>query len=88
VCTVDPPRGRKHGEVGGLLAQGLMASGVTADRIAISEPFTAAVEHILATAKEGDLVVIIPYDARPVIAKLFALGGRDATPAGEEQDAV
>jgi cyanophycin synthetase len=88
VCSVDPPRGRKEGEVGGLIAQGLIAMGVTADRIAIREPMAAAVDHILETAEPGDLVVIIPYDARPVIAKLFTLGGRDATPAGEEQDAV
>jgi UDP-N-acetylmuramyl tripeptide synthase len=81
VCSVDPPRGRKDGEVGGLLAKGLMAAGVAADRIAISEPFTAAVDHILTMAEPDDLVVIIPYDASRVIAKLFANGGRDATPA-------
>jgi cyanophycin synthetase len=77
VCSVDPPRGRKEGEVGALLAQGLMAAGVTPDRISICEPFASAVDHILAMAQPGDLVVIIPYDASLVTAKLFAMGGRD-----------
>jgi hypothetical protein len=59
-----------------------MTAGVTADRIEIKEPFAAAVDHILETAEPGDLVVMTPYDPRPVIAKLFAMGGRDVTDAG------
>lgn len=55
----DNLRGRKRGEIGGLLRQGLLAAGFPAERIA-PEVLTeeAAVQRSLETAQPGDLLVI------------------------------
>ena len=77
LCGTETPRGRPQGEVGRLLAEGLIRAGVEPARIEVVEPYDAAIDRILAAAGPGDLAVIIPGDPRPHIERLLRAGGRD-----------
>jgi cyanophycin synthetase len=77
ICGTETPRGRPQGEVGRLLAEGLVRAGVEPARIEVIEPYSAAIDRILAAARPGDLAVIIPGDPRPHIERLLAAGGHD-----------
>ncbi len=81
VCTTETPRGRKEGEVGRLLAEGLKAAGIPSDRIEVAEPFGSAVDRILTMAQPGDLAVLIPWDSRTTIDRLLKNAGRNAASA-------
>ena len=59
VCRRDDrPRGRGHDEVPKLLRDGLLASGVPADRIDVLPDEREAHEHALRLAQPGDLVLL------------------------------
>lgn len=55
-------RGRAPGETAGLLREGLLAEGVAPERLITQLAEPAAVEHALAIAQPGDLVVIFADD--------------------------
>jgi cyanophycin synthetase len=80
----DNRRGRRPGEVGELLRGGLIAAGLSADRIApgvLDEE--VAVERALATARAGDLVVIFGDNLSRVWDQIAGFGSSEAQGAAE-----
>ncbi len=60
--TDDHPRGRTRSEILGLLREGLVAGGVSDDRIEAVEREADAVDHALHLARRGDLLVVFADD--------------------------
>jgi cyanophycin synthetase len=68
-------RGRRPGENGALLVEGLVAAGGEASRAVLVEGQEAAVDEVLRQLQPGDLVLFIADDATLVIDRLEK-GGR------------
>jgi cyanophycin synthetase len=79
----DNLRGRKGGEVGDLLRQGLLAAGFPADRIA-PETLTEeeSVQRALETARPGDLLVIFGDKLDRSWNQIVSFGRPAEAPAG------
>jgi cyanophycin synthetase len=63
-------RGRDQGEVAALIREGLIAGGMSEERITIIFSESAAVEHAIATADENDVVVILADKVTDVLANV------------------
>ncbi len=78
----DRLRGRKPGETGELLRQGLLAAGFPADRIAAGiYAEEQAVQTALETAQPGDLLVIFGDDLDRTWHQIVSFGRPAASPA-------
>jgi cyanophycin synthetase len=78
----DNPRGRKAGEVTGLLAQGLRAAGVSDERVRVIEDEQDAVQAALELGERGDLVVIFGDDITRCWKQIIYFSGHPYGPLG------
>jgi cyanophycin synthetase len=69
-------RGRPAGVVARVLAQGLSAAGVSADRIAVASSYDQALEQACGGAGAGDLLVILNFNHPNVVKVARALADR------------
>ncbi len=66
----DDLRGRRPGEVAGLLVEGLREAGLHVDQIEQAPGETAAVARALEVLGEGDVAVVLADDVPGVLAQL------------------
>ncbi|HUF28546.1 MAG TPA: cyanophycin synthetase [Gemmatimonadaceae bacterium] len=65
----DDRRGRRAGEIAGLIIEGLHEGGVTNDRIEVVRDELAAVDRATAEIEEGDIVIVLADDVRAVLSR-------------------
>jgi cyanophycin synthetase len=82
-------RGRPPGETAGLLRDGLLEAGIAPERLITQLVEAAAVEHALAIAEPGDLVVIFADDVTRTWKQVIYWGkGNDRRQAGDDPPAA